>query len=164
MPLFARVRAVLQSRHPLARRPDGEPVDPEVLVATAALLVAAAHGDHEVDPAERRAIQKSLRTAFGISRDEAAALLSAVDAPDEQNEPAVDLAQTAATITQVFDEAGRQRILGLFWTVVYADHIVDDAEVSLASEVTRLLRLSAEQCQEARNKAFEWFSVNRSRE
>jgi uncharacterized tellurite resistance protein B-like protein len=161
MPLLARVRAVLQSRHPLARRPDGEPVDPEVLAATAALLVAAAHGDHEVDPAERQAIQKSLRTAFGISREEAAGLLTAVDAPDE---PDIDLAQTAATITSVFDEAGRQRVLGLFWTVVYADHIVDDAEVSLASEVTRLLGLNAEQCQEARDKAFEWFSVNRSRE
>jgi uncharacterized tellurite resistance protein B-like protein len=161
MPLLARVRAVLQSRHPLAHRPDGEPVDPEVQVATAALLVAAAHGDHEVDPAERRAIQKSLRTAFGISREEAAALLTAADAPDE---PAIDLTLTAATITQVFDEAGRQRILGLFWTIVYADLVVDDAEVALADEVTRLLGLTSEQCQEARNKAFEWFSVNRSRE
>lgn len=161
MPLLARVRAVLQSRHPLARRPDGEQVDPEVRAATAALLVAAAHEDHEVDPAERRAIQKSLRTAFGISREEAAALMSAADAPDE---PAFDLKRTAATVTQVFDEGGRQRILELFWTVVYADLVVDDAEVALASEVTRLLGLSAEQCQEARNKAFEWFSVNRSHE
>lgn len=161
MSLLARVRAVLQSRHPLARRPDGEPVDPEVQAATAALLVAAAHEDHEVDSAELRAIQKSLRTAFGISRDQAAALLTAADAPDE---PAVDLAQTAATITRVFDEAGRQRILRLFWTVVYADLVVDDAEVALASEVTRLLGLTAEQCQEARDKAFEWFSVNRSHE
>jgi hypothetical protein len=46
---------------------------------------------------------------------------------------------------------------------VYADLIVDDAEVALAGEITRLLGLTPEQSQEARNEAFEWFSTNRSR-
>jgi len=156
---FDRIRAAMRSRAPLARRADGEPIEPEVLAAAAALLVSAAYGDDEFAPAERQAIQKSLRKAFGISRDQAAELLSEADASAR---PA-DLSAIAASIEATFDTGGRQRILGLVWTVVYADLIVDDAEVALAGEIRRLLGLTPEQSQEARNEAFEWFSTSRSR-
>lgn len=159
MPFFDRVQAALGSRAPLAKTPTGEPIDPAVLTATAALLVAAAYGDDEFVAAERRAIQKSLRTTFGISREQAVALLADADAGSE---PETDLVQLATALASSFDSAQRQRILGLVWTVVYADLVVDDAEVAFAGQVTRLLGLTAEQSQEARDKAFQWFSTSRS--
>ncbi len=161
MSIFDRVRDALRIPAPLSTGPDGEPVDAEVVAATATLLLAAAHGDREFVRAEQQAIEKGLGAAFGISRDQAFAILAAAE---KAGLPDVDLKTTAGAIRGAFDTPQCERILGLLWGVVYADQIVDTAEVALAREVTSLLGLTEEQSQRARDKAFQWFSRSRSSE
>jgi len=154
--LFDRVRDLLHLRAPLASRPDGAPADPELYVATASLLVAAACEDQDFAEAERRAIERGLRAAFGISRDDAVSVLEAAEGAAPR---ALDA--TARAVHQSFDTGQRQRILELLWNVVYADRIVDDVEVALAEQVAALLALTPEQSQQARERAFQWFSTRR---
>lgn len=161
MQFLDRVRDALHLRPSLATTSHGGDVDRSVLTATAALLVAAAYGDGEFDPAERRSVQKSLRSAFGISSDEARALL---EAAEEVGLPGDALEATAAAVAENLDAPQRQQVLGLIWAVVYADLVVDDAEVELVARVTPSLGLSADESQEARAKAFQWFSTSRSGE
>ena len=138
----------------MARQADGSPVSTEVAAATAGLLVALAESDDAFDPPERLAIEKGLRDGFGITRDEAGGWI------DEAWVPASDaaLGAVADQIRDEFDPAQRQRILGLLWTVVYADQVVDDAEVAFVARVAPLLGVTPEQSLEARRHAFQWFS------
>lgn len=159
MSIFHRILAFLEGGAPLATDKNGEPADPQLKVATAALLLEMAHHDDEYVHNEQKTILRGLEREFGLSRDDAFYLLARA----ERTRPkGGDMSAIGEQILSHYDHEQRKRIAVLAWKVVYADQIVDEAEVELAGRMMVAGGLTPEEAQEAREKGFAWFSTKRT--
>jgi uncharacterized tellurite resistance protein B-like protein len=154
MPVFERVRALLQRRPPLALDEAGHPADLELQVATVALLLDVAYGNHRFSATEREAILLGVEREFGVSEADALALIDRA----ERTLVGDDVASVATQIAERYTLEQRKRIAALIWNVVYADQAVDREEEEIANQVMALAGLTSEQAEEARSRAFVWFS------
>ncbi len=157
MSIFERVREFLQGGA-LAHDAQDAAADLELRVATVALLLETALQDADCESRERSTILHAIEREFRLEREAAMALL--VEAERARRE-ASDVRSFAAQLTERYDAAQRKRIAGLVWKVVYADQIVDDAEVVFATRVAELTGLTAAECQQAREASYVWFSEQR---
>lgn len=144
MGLLDRLKSILEPEATLAR-----PVQDELHVAAAVLLVEAARMDAEFDPTERARIEALLAQRFGLEAHESQALLAQAE-------------QTAAEtvewqgFTQVIKDrlapAERVSVIEMLWEVVYADGRLHDYEASLLRRITGLLYVSDWESGEARKR------------
>ena len=144
MGLLDRLKSILEPEASHAR-----PVQDELHVAAAVLLVEAARMDDEFDPTERARIEALLAQRFGLEADESQALLAQAE-------------QTAAEtvewqgFTQVIKDrlapAERVSVIEMLWEVVYADGRLHDYEASLLRRITGLLYVSDWESGEARKR------------
>jgi uncharacterized tellurite resistance protein B-like protein len=118
-------------------------------VATAALLVSAAHEDGAFDAAERTTILDLLERQFGLSRDDAASLMR--DAEREADR-SVGLHRYVTLLNQNLTAEERVRVIEMLWEVVYADGRLDDYEANLMRRVGGLLGVSDFERGEARKR------------
>jgi uncharacterized tellurite resistance protein B-like protein len=159
MSLIDRVRAILEGGAPLSSVKSGEKAPLELRVATAGLLLEMAHHDEEYVFDEAKVILRGLAREFGLSGNDAFQLLKEAERvrPDGG-----DMSAMTAQIVEYYDIEQRKRIAALAWKVVYADQLVDDAEVTLADRIVKAAGLTPEEALDAREKGFSWFSSSRS--
>ncbi len=109
-------------------------------LAAAALLYHVVAVDGVVDDGEAAALRRALTEAFGLDAAEADRLARAGEAADKES---VDLYSFTSVLKARMDEAGRERVVGLMWDMVYADGAVDEFEDNVLWRVAELLGISS---------------------
>ncbi len=147
MSIWERVRAHLEHQAVLREDDGGHPADIEVQVATAILLLEAAHGDAEYAWREHRAIIRSLKRGFGIGHAEATQLLKSAE---EIRPPVVKLADVTQVIIDRYAPEQRRSIITLLWKVIDADDLVEEWEEAFADHVAGAVGLNQNEAEAAR--------------
>src|SRR3546814_6066004 len=110
-----RLKALLASQRDL--RDGGAVRIDKVQLATAALLVEAAHMDAEFGAQERAKIGEMVESRFGLSATEVGALL---EAADEKVEQSVEVFGFTREIKNAFSPEERIEMMAMLWEVAYA--------------------------------------------
>jgi uncharacterized tellurite resistance protein B-like protein len=105
-------------------------------VATAALLTEIVRMDGSTRPAEREAVLRAVRGKFGLSPDEAQAL---IDLAEEEARGATDYYQFTSIINRRFTQAQKVRVVRLLWDVAWADAVASPYEEHLIRKLSDLL-------------------------
>jgi uncharacterized tellurite resistance protein B-like protein len=108
-------------------------------VATAALLAEVMRMDGEAGPAEREAVLRAVRGKFGLSPEDAQAV---IDLAEAEARDASDYYQFTSIINQRFDQEQKVRVIGLLWEVAYADASLSVYEEHLIRKLADLLHVS----------------------
>jgi uncharacterized tellurite resistance protein B-like protein len=114
--------------------PEHEDIDPKL--ATAVLLLEAAHGDGDFAPSERAAIKALLTNAFNLSPDELTELLAAAEARSADH---VQLHPYTTAIADKLTPDQRLSFMEMLWEVVYADGVLDPEEDALIRKLANLI-------------------------
>ncbi|MGD9979215.1 MAG: TerB family tellurite resistance protein [Hyphomonadaceae bacterium] len=140
----------------LLRRLGGRPEDDGVLapedqrIAVAALLVIAAHADHDYADAERAQIEHVLAQRYKLAADAAAALRMQGEAAESA---ASDLYRFTSLVKKGVPHEERHGVIEAMWRVVLADDRREMHEEALLRRVTDLLGLDSRDSVEARRRA-----------
>ncbi len=135
---------------------DGEPATPEGpkrhYVASAALLVEAAHLDETYGEQERTVIRRVLTERFGLATDEADALL---EAGESAQEASVQLYGFTRDIKENLAPEDRVDVIEMLWEVAYADGVLHDYEAHLVRRVAGLIYVSDRDRGDARKRVLD---------
>lgn len=138
----------------LLRRLKGEesaPLPPDdARIAIAALLVIAAHVDHDYQDAERAQIERVLAERYGLDAAAAAKLRADGEAAEAA---ALDIYRFTSLVKQSIAYEERTSVLEALWRVVLTDAVRDPEEETLMRRVTDLLGLDPRESVNARRKA-----------
>jgi uncharacterized tellurite resistance protein B-like protein len=110
-------------------------------LAAAALLFHVIAVDGAVSAEEREALSALLQSRFELDAGDAATLVSAAETADKE---AVDLYGFTSILKGRLEEAERERIVGMMWTLVYADGNVHEFEDNVIWRVAELLGVSSQ--------------------
>lgn len=138
----------------LLRKLKGEAADArlsrdEERAAVAALLVIAAHADHDYKDAERTQIERVLAARYGLDAKAAAALRAEGEAAEAA---ATDLYRFTALIKREIAHEERAAVIEAMWRIVLADDEREKHEEALMRRVTDLLGLDPRESIEARRR------------
>jgi len=140
----------------LLRRLSGRPEEGGALpaedlrIAVAALLVIAAHADHDYADAERTQIDRVLAERYGLAPDVAAKLRVQGEAAEAASH---DMYKFTALIKAGVPYEERNSVLEALWRVVLADETREMHEEALMRRVTDLLGFDTRDSVEARRRA-----------
>jgi len=140
----------------LLRRLSGKPEEGGALpaedqrIAVAALLVIAAHADHDYADAERAQIDRVLAERYGLAPDVAAKLRAQGEAAEAASH---DMYKFTALIKTGVPYEERSSVLEALWRVVLADETREMHEEALMRRVTDLLGFDTRDSVEARRRA-----------
>lgn len=140
----------------LLRRLSGKPEEGGALpaedqrIAVAALLVIAAHADHDYADAERAQIDRVLAERYGITVEAAAKLRAQGEAAEAASN---DMYKFTALIKAGVPYEERNSVLEALWRVVLADATREMHEDVLMRRVTDLLGFDSRDSVEARRRA-----------
>lgn len=140
----------------LLRRLSGRPENDTLLpsedqrIAVAALLVIAAHADHDYVDVERAQIERVLADRYGLDAAGAAALRAQGEAAEDA---AVDLYRFTSLVKAGVPYEERAAVIEAMWRVILADSARDQHEEALMRRVTDLLGLDPRDSIEARRRA-----------
>ena len=109
-----------------------------IQVATAALLVEMLRMDHEIEPAERDAVLRAVRSKFALSVAEADQLFALAEAESRQ---ATDYFQFTSLLNQHFDATQKAKVIEHMWQIAYADAALSDWEQHLVRKIAALLHV-----------------------
>lgn len=124
----------------------------DVRVATCALFLEMARIDETFTETELETILSIMKEKYGLSRENADALISEADRELEQS---VDLWQFARSINDNYSTVEKIEIIELLWQMVYVDEKMDAYEHYLMNKLKNLLRLSHQQLIEAKIKVLQ---------
>jgi uncharacterized tellurite resistance protein B-like protein len=110
-------------------------------LAAAALLFHVIAVDGAVSAEERGALSALLQSRFELDAGDAATLVAAAETADKE---AVDLYGFTSILKGRLEEAERERIVGMMWTLVYADGKVHEFEDNVIWRVAELLGVSSQ--------------------
>jgi uncharacterized tellurite resistance protein B-like protein len=134
-----------------ARADDDRPLPEEdQRIAVAALLVIAAHADHDYADAERNQIDRVLARRYTLSAEAAAALRAQGEAAERA---ASDLYRFTSLVKKTVPHEDRAEVLEAMWRVVLADADREMHEEALLRRVTDLLGLDSRDSVDARRRA-----------
>lgn len=139
----------------LLRRLAGRPEDDGPLgrddarLAVAALLVIAAHADHNYNDAERAQIERVLALRYGLNGAEAAALRAEAE---QAEAAATDLYRFTSLVKKGVPLEERAAVIEAMWRVVLVDARREQHEEALMRRVTDLLGLDPRDSIEARRR------------
>jgi uncharacterized tellurite resistance protein B-like protein len=105
-------------------------------IAVAALLLEVVRLDGGVDEAERAAVLRAVRSKFGLTDGEAAALVALAEA---EAQDATDYYQFTSLINRHFSAEQRERAVEMMWEVAYADADLSANEQHVLRRVADLL-------------------------
>lgn len=136
----------------LAGRPeDDTPLpDDDARTAVAALLVIAAHADHNYEAVERAQIERVLADRYGLDGDAAAALRAEGEAAEAS---ATDLYRFTALVKAGIAYEERAAVLEAMWRVIVADNRRDPHEDALMRRICDLIGLDPRESLNARRRA-----------
>ncbi len=119
-------------------------------IAVAALLVIAAHADHDYAEAERAQIDRVLSERYGLSADAAAALRAQGETAEAASS---DMYKFTSLIKAGIPYEERATVIEALWRVMLADAEREKHEDAMMRRVTDLLGLDPREGAEARRKA-----------
>jgi uncharacterized tellurite resistance protein B-like protein len=118
-------------------------------LAAAALMVEAATMDSSFDADERARIAALVQARFGLSSEEAQALVAEAERAASSS---VEWYGFTRAIKDGFDHAERVQLVEMMWEVAYADGALHDYEASLLRRVAGLLYVGDRESGEARKR------------
>jgi uncharacterized tellurite resistance protein B-like protein len=118
-------------------------------LAAAALMVEAATMDSTFDADERARIAALVQARFGLSSEEAQALVAEAERAASAS---VEWHGFTRAIKDGFDHAERVQLVEMMWEVAYADGALHDYEASLLRRVAGLLYVGDRESGEARKR------------
>jgi uncharacterized tellurite resistance protein B-like protein len=121
----------------------------DTTVATCALLVEIGQIDGTFTQEEMETVISILREKYGLSRENADALIQEAE---KQLEESVDLWQFAKLINENYSNEEKMEILETLWQVVYVDGKMDQYEHYMMNKLKNLLRVSHTQLIDAKLK------------
>jgi len=138
----------------LLRKLKGESADApltqdESRVAVAALLVIAAHADHDYEEVERAQIERALAERYGLDSAAAAALRAE---GEEAEAAATDIYRFTSLVKKHVPYQERAAVIEAMWRVILADGEREKHEEALMRRVTDLLGLDPRDSIEARRR------------
>ena len=119
----------------------------EVNLAVCALFVEMGRIDERFTSAEMAQVLSILQKKYGLSGEQADALIAEADRELEQS---VDLWQFARVINEHFSIDEKVALIRRLWQVVYVDGKMDQHEHYLMNKLSNLLRLSHKQLIDAK--------------
>jgi uncharacterized tellurite resistance protein B-like protein len=147
----------------LGRRQDKDTeisADDETLkLATAALLLEAAHMDGHADDGEIATVTALLGEHFGLEPEEANEL---TEVAREAVAKSVELYGFTRIIKDSFNHEDRVRMIEMLWQVAYADGILHEFEANLVRRVCGLIYVPDRESGEARKRVIEQLDLNGS--
>ena len=121
----------------------------DVRVAVCALFVEMARIDESFTAEEMAAVIDILKEKYGLSAENAAAMITAAEAELEQS---VDYWQFARLINENYSMNEKIGIIEMLWRIVYLDGSLDKHEDYLMHKLAKLLRLHHKQLMDAKLK------------
>ena len=121
----------------------------DLCVATCALFVEMARIDGTFTQAELETILSILKEKYGVSEEQADAL---IEAADKERDQSVDLWQFARLINENYSTDEKIEVVETLWQIVYVDGKMDQYEHYLMNKLKNLLRLSHNQLIDAKLK------------
>lgn len=118
-------------------------------VATCALFLEMARIDEEFTPEDMETVLRLLKEKYGLSVEEADALVSEAD---RELEESLDLWQFARLINENYTVEEKIEIIETLWYMVFVDGKMDQHEHYLMNKLKNLLRLSQSQLIDAKLK------------
>lgn len=131
-----------------APRPAAQPPVLSNRGVVAGLLVWAAQGDDHYSVLEKRLIDRTLATIFGLDEAGAAALRESVENDAEAREGARRIVSERG-----FSPESKRAVMDALWRAVYSDREQDYWESRLIRAVSKTLRVSGRQNAQLRNRA-----------
>jgi uncharacterized tellurite resistance protein B-like protein len=123
----------------LAASGGGERSAHTIELATAALLIEVVRADEGVSADERRAVEAAVREKFGLSGDEAEAL---VRLAEEGVAQANDLFQFTSLVNREFTQEQKVRVVELMWRAALADARISAHEQHALRKIADLLHVT----------------------
>jgi uncharacterized tellurite resistance protein B-like protein len=108
-------------------------------IASAALLVEAAHMDGNLDDRETKVIKTLLLNHFHLTEEEAVELFARAHTAQED---ATQLIRFTRTIKDNYSDVERITVIEMMWEVAFADGIIHDFEENLIRRVAGLIYVS----------------------
>jgi len=112
--------------------------DHRLRLATAALLVEVMRADYAVGDEENNAVKQSMKAFFGLSEQEAKAL---IELAEQEAEDAACHYEFTSLINKGFDATSKVKIIEMLWQVVYADAHVDKYEEAMVRKIADLIHV-----------------------
>lgn len=119
-------------------------------IATCAILLEIANSDDEFSIEERMRIVDILRGKFELTVEEAHEL---IEISQERIDNSIDIWGFTNTISDVYSDDEKFRVLEAVWEVIYADGHLSGHEDSLVHKLSFLLGLKHDQLIEAKLRA-----------
>jgi uncharacterized tellurite resistance protein B-like protein len=146
--MLNRIRKFMAGGSPAARE---DPAD-EMQLAAAALLVEVATVDENFDADERARILAFVTDRFGLSGDDATAL---IEAAEREVDGSVQLFAFTSAISSGFSYDEKVELMETLWRVVLADGHVDAHEDQLLRRIAGLIHVTDRDRGLARKRAKE---------
>ena len=121
----------------------------ELQMAVCALFVEMARIDESFSAEEMAAVIDILKDKYGLSAENAAAMIAAAEAELEHS---VDYWQFARLINENYSMDEKVAIIEMLWHIVYLDGNLDKHEDYLMHKLAKLLRLHHKQLMDAKKK------------
>jgi uncharacterized tellurite resistance protein B-like protein len=124
----------------LSLDPTAQNRDPEhvLRVANGALLLEMTRMDGQVWPEEREAVEKAVRTSFGLTSGEARELLELAEA---ERAGSTDYFQFTSLINGAYTLEQKIKLVELLWQIAYANEGLHKYEEHLVRKVSDLLHV-----------------------
>lgn len=133
--MFQPVKKLFKSR----QASNSEPLESDVRLATARLMLEVVKADGRVDRIELITMTEVLRRQFNLRQEDLNALFAQISKsrPDEEA-----LKKITRTICETWGNAKRMKLLENLWLVALADQTIDQDENTLVRKLAGLLCLN----------------------
>jgi uncharacterized tellurite resistance protein B-like protein len=121
----------------------------DLQLAACALFLELARIDESFTQAEMEALLQILKQKYGLSQEDADALITEADAELKNS---VDLWQFARLINDNYTNEEKIELIERLWQIVFVDGKMDKYEHYLMNRLSKLLRLSHKQLIDAKMK------------
>jgi len=129
--------------------PAGQDNERDLIVAIGALFLEMGRIDETFTEQETAQVLSILTNKYGLSGEDADALL---DEADRELEASVDLWQFARVINEHYSLPKKEKLIERLWQIVYVDGKMDKYEHYLMNKLSKLLGLSHKQLIDAKLK------------
>ncbi|WP_372680438.1 TerB family tellurite resistance protein [Desulfosarcina sp.] len=131
------------------RNPADQDDERDVIVAIGALFLEMGRIDETFTEQETATVISILTDKYGLSGEDADALLNEAD---RELEASVDLWQFARVINERYSIPKKEKLIERLWQIVYVDGKMDKYEHYLMNKLSKLLGLSHKQLIDAKLK------------
>jgi len=126
------------------------PIQQQLNLAAAALLIEMVLQDESVDEAEVSAVKKSLIEQFKLSVEEAQNLYALAE---EEKNQATDYHQFTTLIAEHYTQPQKIQLVESLWRVAFADNVLDKYEEHMVRRISDLIHVSHKDFMQAKHRA-----------